>query len=73
MTKPKIERKVIRAFGRMYAPINFFLLVLGLGMTLGFLITFAATSFDFQWLDKAIGGLLIAITGYAEIKDDELD
>lgn len=66
-----MERKVIRAFGRIYAPINFFLLLFGLATMAVFLITFVASDFNYDWIDRAIGGLLIAITGYSEIKEDE--
>ena len=64
----KAERKVIKLFGRIYQPANWAIFLFGLG----FMLSMIARGIwgDFS-LEAFMSGLIIAIQGYGEVKDDE--
>jgi ABC-type transport system involved in cytochrome bd biosynthesis fused ATPase/permease subunit len=74
MTKPKIERKVLRIFGRVYSPANWAIFLSGFVVLL---LAFAMIWVDISAkllaiLTLMILGLQLAVDGYSEVKDDEL-
>lgn len=72
MTKPKIERKVLRIFGKVIRPANWFIFIAGF-----LLLILAPSAFWLFNLDGlgvvilAIQGVQLMVEGYGEIKDDE--
>lgn len=74
MTKPKIERKVLRIFGRVIRPANWTIFISGI-----VLIPVGIATLWFDLSLKVLGAVLISlqgvdflISGYGEVKDDEV-
>lgn len=73
MSKPRIERRVLRVFGRMIRPANWTIFIAGI-----LLIPLGISTLWFDLDVKIIGAILISlqgfdflISGYGEVKDDE--
>lgn len=71
-TKPKIERKVLKVFGRVIRPANWLMFLLGVFFVLMAFFQFIFRQIAFiDFLILLATGLALAGQGYGEIKDDE--
>lgn len=73
MTKPKLERKVLRIFGRAIRPANWTIFISGV-----LLIPIGIATLWFNLSLEVIGAILISlqgidfmVSGYGEVKEDE--
>jgi len=73
MSKPKIERKVLRVFGRVIKPANWTIFISGV-----VLIPLGVATIWFKLSLEVLGAILISlqgldflISGYGNVKEDE--